>query len=149
MTKARKARRKKSGKQGGKCAVCGKKTTTGQAYCSKDCELDFLKSELQKRDERLSRLTNPNKPVKCYGRIDWKLCVQEWYTKSSYDAKRRAYKLRKLGFVCDAKSIGDMPVQNGESGAESVKMTVLTCHLKKGAKGLEAPPKPEIVEEGL
>lgn len=150
MAKKKKTGQKKPDEQQGLCKVCNNPLANGQVdTCSDACEIAFLKSKLAEKDEKLDRLTRKNKPERCYGRVVWSTCVQEWYSQRSFDAKRRAQALRKLGFNCDVKGLGPMPILNG-AGEELVKMTVLTCHLKVNEEGEpEAPPEPEQIVKGL
>jgi hypothetical protein len=122
------------------CPVCGKPTTGGE-YCSSDCEVKMLRQQVVEQQERLDRAKRKKDPVRCYGRVIWATCVQEWYSKSSFDAKRRALELRALGFDCAAQSIGKMPLNINGTRAD-VTMTVVTCPLIEKGK---IPPKPEMV----
>lgn len=124
------------------CLECGKPTTGGAAYCSSECELKALRTKVVEQEERLARIKRKKDPVKCYGRVVWATCVQEWYTKASFDAKRRALELRALGFECTAQSIGNMPILHDGASAE-VKMTVVTCAYS-GDKNV--PPQPEMID---
>lgn len=138
---------KTKSKDEAKCAWCGADALENSSYCSPDCEIHDLKSQMAERDEKIARFNRRSEPVKCYGRIDWATCTQEWYSKPSFDAKRRTSELRKLGFECTAKSVGEMPIVNGDGSATPVKMTVVTCFPRSDEKGKEfRPPEPEMID---
>lgn len=142
-TKRTPAKRKKPA-----CRECGR-PTTGGAYCSSECELKILRKQVAEQSERLARVNRKKDPVQCYGRVHWETCVQEWYTKSSYDAKRRTAELRALGYECSAQCIGKMPVMKSD-GMVGVLMTIVTCHLLKpdgcGYTAMKLPPDPAYAE---
>lgn len=129
------------------CLNCGRKVAhDSPAHCSESCELEYLRKQVKEKDKRLQQLSRKKGPVKCLGRVEWLRCTQEWYFKDSYDAKRRANELRKLGYGCSAQSIGEIPVDNGED-VPMVGITLLTiwethCDLPK-------PPLPEKFIDGL
>lgn len=137
-------------KDGGKpsCPACGEPLAAGASYCNANCEVKHLKAQMAEKDEKLARYASRgNKgPVKCYGRVNWSTCIQELYSKASFDAKRRTQELRKLGFDCWAHVLDRMPVSNGDGKTSEVKISVVTCALKLDGGKLVAPPDPPFVE---
>lgn len=122
-----------------KCIHCGNKAArSGSEYCSSACEIEALKAGIAARDERLARLTREREP-ECLGQVRWALCVQEWYTRDSYDAKRRANELRKAGFTVEAKHFGEMPVVNGNGERKMIHVTILTAWSDDGELNVPTP----------
>jgi hypothetical protein len=122
------------------CKFCGKSTEKKDDFCSKDCEITFLKGELSKRGR-------DSEPC-CYGRIEWGTCVQALYSTSSFDAKKRTSDLRKLGFVCEATRIKGVPIFSDDNKIVNEQMTILTCR-NKGKNGNEKAPLPTYWDVGL
>lgn len=124
------------------CKFCGEPTDKKGSFCKPECEIAFLKVELAKKNR------NDSDPY-CFGRVEWGTCVQELYSTSSYDAKKRASDLRKQGFVCEATRITSVPVFSTEHNkVVNENMTLLTC-VNKGKKYDEVAPKPTFWEDGL
>ncbi|MCK5643239.1 MAG: hypothetical protein KAJ19_20690 [Gammaproteobacteria bacterium] len=121
------------------CKNCDVELDEGGDYCSSDCELQSLRKQVAKHGRKKG-------PIQCLGRVDWATCYQEWYLKDSYDAKRRANQLRKLGYGCSAQSIGEMPVDTGD-GVPMVKVTILT--IWRTHEGHALPPPPESFIDGI
>lgn len=132
-----------------KCLACGKEGVSEEyPYCNSSCEIVYLKGQVASRDEKLTRFNRRKEAPKCHGIInfDWSACTQEWYSKRSWDAKRRGNELRKLGFEVRIKGIGEMPMSNGNGETEMVGMTVLTCdHMLHDGKLVE-PPAPVMYQ---
>lgn len=141
------AKKKKTKK--GRCKRCNR--SCNGKFCSQDCEIKFLRSKLSDADRKLARRKEEKqRPIQCLGRVEWKWCCQEWYLKDSYDAKRRACELRHQGFECSAKSVGEMPLDDGHGWIRIVKVTVLTAHCQTDAKGdTWYPPEPAELVAGL
>jgi hypothetical protein len=118
----------------------------GSEFCSDECELKYLRQQTRRREESLKSAQEQMAPLECLGRVDWDICAQEWYLKDSYDAKRRACVLRKLGFHCGAKSIGEIPVI-GKNGPKMTRVTVLTIWGEGFVRPL--PPWPPKIVQGL
>lgn len=115
------------------------------ACCSNVCELKWLREQVKAKDERIERLSRKKGPVKCLGRVHWATCVQEWYLKETFDAKRRASELRKLGYEVRATAIGEMPVETADD-IEMVKVTILTAwHPEQGPLA----PAPGLFVDGI
>jgi hypothetical protein len=76
--------------------------------------------------------------------VRWKTCVQEWYLKDSYDAKRRCKQLRKAGWKCVASSIGEIPIEV-EGKPTLAKVTILTAW-KHPNDRRSYPPPSEFVD---
>lgn len=130
-------------RSGRTCKFCGKPTDKKGGFCSSDCEIAFLRRELTKKDER------KNSEPRCYGRIEWGTCVQELYSTSSFDAKKRASDLRKLGFICEATRIKEAPIfSTKHNGIVNEQMTILTCFNGGDKYDVIAPP-PATWENGL
>jgi hypothetical protein len=110
----------------------------GNRKGSSECELKHLRGALIKSKGLVE--------LDCLARVDWAHCIQEWYLKDSYDAKRRAHQLRALGFLCEAKNVGAIPLKF-ESGIELVKVTILTAWREDGLR--EQPPVPLRYMDGL
>lgn len=142
----------KKGKKGSKsssekkqsCLSCGGEVVDGATFCSPTCEVTHLKRQIAEKDEKLARLSNRKGPVSCLGRVDWSTCCQEWYTKASYDAKRRTIELRKLGFECSAHVVGEMPVEKDDA-IVMTKMTIVTCNYHEENGDVKMPPNPPFV----
>lgn len=101
------------------CLVCGKpipEDRSGQC-CSDSCEVLYLR-------ERVQKLEKP-KGIQCIGVIKLKTCIQELYLTETYDAKRRACQLRKLGYEVIAKCNGDLPVAVSDGQVTLKPVTVL------------------------
>jgi hypothetical protein len=127
-----------------KCVVCeGFNRRTGSDYCSERCELEALRAAVAEKDEKLARLSRKKGDIKSLVQVKWDTCIQEWYPRDTYDAKRRAHQLRGLGYTCIAKHIGQMPVDYGGRGMKLVHVTLLTAWHEKKAP---APPVTEIIE---
>lgn len=132
------------------CVICDKSLSKGQTeVCSDACEIVLLKGELAKKDEKLERVASKDKPAKCYGRIVWAACVQEWYKRRTFDAKRRAVFLKKQGYECSAKTIGEVPIVTESGIVEQVGMTLLTCRFKEANGQMFVPPEPAEFAGGL
>lgn len=132
------------------CLNCGATVKEGETYCQAQCEIDHLRKQMAEKDEKLSRFARRKEPPQCYARVEWLTCTQEWYTKASFDAKRRTQELRKLGFECAAQSVGKMPVVDGSGEVVAVKMTVVTCAFRQEDDGTEVrPPEPQVMVGGL
>lgn len=109
-----------------KCMYCkNKQAAKGSKYCSPTCEIADLKNAIAERDDKLARLTHEREP-ECLAQVRWSGCIQEWYTRDSYDAKRRANELRKQNFEVEAKHIGQMRVLVG-ANYELIHVTILTA----------------------
>lgn len=125
------------------CKFCGKPAEKKDGFCGNDCEIDFLKAELAKMNGR------KDSEPRCFGRVQWGTCVQELYSTSSFDAKKRTSDLRKLGFTCEATRIKGVPIFSPErKGVVNEQMTILTC-FNKGKKHNEVAPPPELWADGL
>lgn len=125
------------------CKFCGKPTDKKDDFCTSDCEIAFLKDKLAKKNGR-----KDGEP-QCFGRVTWNTCVQEFYSTSSFDAKKRTSDLRKLGFVCEATRIRGVPIFSAERKAViNEQMTILTC-FNKGKKHDEVAPPPSDWRDGL
>lgn len=123
------------------CSHCKKNATRkGSEYCSPGCEIAALKEQLAERDEKLA-LSRRDRSAQCLGQVKWSECIQEWYVRDSYDAKRRANELRKLGFTVAAKHLGEMPISTPK-GSRLTHVTVLTAWGGDGAKLTE----PDFIE---
>jgi len=135
------------------CPVCGRVVPASRGddkYCCGDAhELEYLRERVKEQDERIARMSRKKGPIQCLGQVRWSTCVQEWYLKDSYDAKRRAVELRKLGYVVAASTIGRMPFAcEGDGGTAAwVKVTILTA-VKDDGSG-EAPPPPGVFVDGI
>lgn len=146
------AGKKKGSKKGKKeipkatCPVCGNEMPDGASFCSNKCEIEHLKKQVADRDEKLAQATRKKGPPQCLGRVNWSSCCQEWYTKVSFDAKRRTLELRKSGFECNAQSVGEMLVVNGEGETNKTKVTVVTCYYRIDKGKVVTPPDPEMIE---
>lgn len=135
--------KKNKPRSGYTCKFCGEPTDKKDSYCSPDCEIAFLKGELSKKNGR------KDSEPRCYGRVEWGTCVQELYSTTSYDAKKRASDLRNLGFTCEAARISKVPIFSAEHKAVvNEQMTVLTC-FNKGKKHEEVAPEPTSWNDGL
>jgi hypothetical protein len=123
---------------GWECKVCGVALTTETAdYCSQVCEIAALKSQLAEKDEQLEKAKRRKGPPHCLGRMSWRSCDSEFYTRRSYGAKRRAHELRKLGLECDVKGAGKMWNASGEP------VEVAVVHIKH--KASITIPEPELI----
>lgn len=114
-------------------------------FCNTDCELQYLRQQVREKDERLQRLARKKGPIQCLGRVHWRTCVQEWYLKDSYDAKRRANQLRKLGYFVQATSIGRMPIET-EDDIETTRVTILTAWREEDPNGPLPPPPAQFID---
>lgn len=120
-------------------------------FCSKDCEVKYLRSKLTTANKRVARKRRAeSRTVQCLGRVEWERCCQEWYLKETFDVKRRACDLRHKGFEVSVQTIGEMPLEDGNGGARLEKVTILTAHYRENEKGeLLVPPEPATIIEGL
>ncbi len=62
------------------------------------------------------------KPPQCYGRSVGPNVTQEWYETASRDARRRARRLRQMGFRVSVDSMGSQVTPDGR-----VQMTLVTA----------------------
>ena len=126
------------------CKVCEKEVSAGRTvYCSDDCELLDLRRKSQLREQKFQEAQESQEPLKCLGRVQWSTCAQEWYLKDSYDAKRRACELRKMGFIVEAKSIGEIPIRR-KGLAKLARVTILTAWSEDAS--VLPPPPPRLVD---
>lgn len=129
------------------CVNCGRTVPAergGSDYCKDECELEYLRQEVRDKDQRLQRLSRKKGPPKCLGRVNWATCLQEWYLKDSYDAKRRANQLRKLGYNVTAATVGLMPLDL-QPEQRYAKITILTAWKNLEERG-DPPPAPEFID---
>jgi hypothetical protein len=77
----------------------------------------------------------------CLAQVKWTTCVQEWYPRDTYDAKRRAHQLRGFGYQCEAKHVGKMPVVT-RTGRKLIEVTLLTAWSDQ--EGAELPAMKSI-----
>lgn len=135
---------KKKAKTLPQCKTCNEYHARQSDYCSDKCENEALRAALAEERERVARLSRKKGEIKVLAQVKWNTCVQEWYPRDTYDAKRRAHQLRALGYTVNAKHLGEMPISNG-SGIKMVHVTLLTAWHSK--KNVELPAAESL--EGL
>lgn len=145
----KKTKRKKRATKTNRCKFCNR--SCDGKYCSESCEISHLRSRLSTADKKIARHEEKRqRGAQCLARVEWEWCCQEWYLKDTYDAKRRACELRHKGFECSAKSVGEMPLDDGKGGITIAKVTVVTIHYRENEKGeILIPPKPTELIGGL
>lgn len=131
-----------------KCKYCGLEISHGE-YCSSYCEISDLKDLLAEKEKRILTMRGKRGEKECLGRVEWGTCCQEVYTKRSYDARRRAGELRKMGFKCRVILGGDMPILvDGKIKYE--KVSIVTCDFRLEPDGTYTPPpKPDKIIDGV
>lgn len=118
------------------CGVCGTATVRpGHSTCSEKCEIVELRDKLQVKSERLARGRERRPALHCLAQVVWSTCLQEWYPRDSYDAKRRAHELRGAGYICIAKHVGQMPIRYG-NGMRLIQVTLLTAWRRDGSAAI-------------
>lgn len=145
----KKSKRKKQTAKANRCKFCNR-SCSGK-YCSENCEISHLRSRLSAADKKIARHEEEKqRGTQCLARVEWEWCCQEWYLKNTYDAKRRACELRHKGFECSAKSVGEMPLDDGKGGVTIAKVTVMTARYLENDRGeILIPPEPAEIIRGL
>jgi endogenous inhibitor of DNA gyrase (YacG/DUF329 family) len=119
------------------CPVCGALMVERAEYCSTKCEIKALKAQVSEKEKIVKVISR--KGGRCIGRVEWSDCIQEWYLKDSYDAKRRAHALRLFGYTCEAHHCGRMPFKTKTGKIQLRHVTILTAWSETGAQLPDEP----------
>lgn len=131
------------------CPECGHlvpASRAGSECCSDECELKHLRKEVRDKDLRIEQLRRKKGPIQCLGQVKWATCLQEFYLQETYDAKRRANQLRKLGWICTATSIGEVPVMDSGKIKLIAKVTILMAWPGDASIKDSVPPPGKFID---